>query len=352
MDLPKYTGTIHPEEWVKQVQIYCYLKGIESEGKIIKFSKLMIDYTIIIPNVNEINSFEELIKALKLHSTFSIYKNSCKRKLQLIKYIPEQEDVATFLANFRSLCMEISDHKEIITMLINSYSNYFFKGEFIKRVEGINSVDEIFKIFSEVVFDELKIIKFGSSIALKHVATGKYLSSWNVNYPTGSKQRVVFAGEKLSNGNALWYATCTTTNRNYQNCTYDDRFYLTHKVTGKKLCMSINYKSPTTRHAEVSCRNEGDSLNWININPTNGYATYVKARDVITLKYNDYIFVVMISHLQLEIKLFKKLLPMKKELVEMMSGKLKFFIAIKFTLSIGLKKFMNSKVNMDERSFL
>ncbi|GBC14582.2 hypothetical protein GLOIN_2v1651086 [Rhizophagus irregularis DAOM 181602=DAOM 197198] len=293
MDLPKYTGTIHPEEWVKQVQIYCYLKGIESEGKIIKFSKLMIDYTIIIPNVNEINSFEELIKALKLHSTFSIYKNSCKRKLQLIKYIPEQEDVATFLANFRSLCMEISDHKEIITMLINSYSNYFFKG--------------------------------------------KYLSSWNVNYPTGSKQRVVFAGEKLSNGNALWYATCTTTNRNYQNCTYDDRFYLTHKVTGKKLCMSINYKSPTTRHAEVSCRNEGDSLNWININPTNGYATYVKARD--------------------------KLLPMKKELVEMMSGKLKLFkmiknlflfiiasfIAIKFTLSIGLKKFMNSKVNMDER---
>ncbi|CAB4404284.1 unnamed protein product [Rhizophagus irregularis] len=132
-------------------------------------------------------------------------------------------------------------------MLINSYSNYFFKG--------------------------------------------KYLSSWNVNYPTGSKQRVVFAGEKLSNGNALWYATCTTTNRNYQNCTYDDRFYLTHKVTGKKLCMSINnYKSPTTRHAEVSCRSEGDSLNWININPTNGYASYVKAKDVITLKYNDYIF--------------------------------------------------------------
>ncbi|PKK66987.1 hypothetical protein RhiirC2_12871 [Rhizophagus irregularis] len=163
----------------------------------------MIDSTIIIPNVDKINSFEELIKALKLHSTFSVYKNSCKRKLQLIKY--EKEDVATFLANFRSLCnwVETSDHKEIITMLINSYSNYFFKDEFIKRVYGINSVDEIFRIFSEVVFDELKIIKFESSIALKHVATGKYLSSCNVNYKTGSRKQVVFAGEEFPDGNAL-----------------------------------------------------------------------------------------------------------------------------------------------------
>ncbi|RGB44242.1 hypothetical protein C1646_678923 [Rhizophagus diaphanus] len=254
----------------------------------------MIDSTLIIPNVDKINSFEELIKALKLHSTFILYKNSCKRKLQLIKYIPEQEDVTTFLANFRSLCnwVEISDHKEIITMLINSYSNHFFKSEFIKRVEGINSVDEIFKIFSEVVFDELKIIKFGSSIALKHVATGKYLSSCNINYQIGSKQQVVFASEKFPDGNALWYATCnTTTNHNYQHCTYDDSFYLTHKATGNKLYISTTYKFPTTSHLEVSCRrNELSSINWINTNTTNNNAPYVKAKDVITLKYNDYIF--------------------------------------------------------------
>ncbi|PKY45403.1 hypothetical protein RhiirA4_542569 [Rhizophagus irregularis] len=293
MDLPKYTGTIHPEEWVKQVQIYCYLKGIENEEKIIKISKLMIDSTIIIPNVDKINSFEELIKALKLHSTFSVYKNSCKRKLQLIKY--EKEDVATFLANFRSLCnwVETSDHKEIITMLINSYSNYFFKDEFIKRVYGINSVDEIFKIFSEVVFDELKIIKFESSIALKHVATGKYLSSCNVNYKTGSRKQVVFAGEEFPDGNALWYATCTVTNHNYHHCTYDDSFYLTHKVTGKKLYKSNSiYESPTTGHAEVICESvgKGDSLNWINTNTTKNNAPYVKAKDVITLNCGGYIF--------------------------------------------------------------
>ncbi|RGB44240.1 hypothetical protein C1646_678922 [Rhizophagus diaphanus] len=251
----------------------------------------MINSTIIIPNLNEINSFEELIEALKLHSTFNIFKISCKRKLQIMKFIPEQQDdIATFLANFHSLCndAEINDHEEIITLLINSYPNYFFKSEFIKRVDGINSVDEIFKIFSEVIFDELKIIKFGSLIALKHVATGKYLSSWNVNYKTGSGEQVVFASEKFPDGNALWFATCTTTtNHNYQHCTYDDSFYLTHNVTGNKLNFCPSYKSPTTGHSEVNCRRGGYSLNWINTNTTNNNAHYVKVKDVIALQYSD-----------------------------------------------------------------
>ncbi|PKC73344.1 hypothetical protein RhiirA1_451273, partial [Rhizophagus irregularis] len=166
--------------------------------------------------------------------------------------------------------------------------------------EGINSVDEIFKIFSEVVFDELKIIKFESSIALKHVATGKYLSSCNINYQIGSKQQVVFSGEKLPDGNALWYAKYSNPtdddftrgfNRHYKHCTYDDSFYLIHKATGNELCISTSsYKSPTTGHLAVSCTRGGDSLNWINTNITNNNVPYVKAKDVIALKYSDYIF--------------------------------------------------------------
>ncbi|GBC27603.2 uncharacterized protein OCT59_013323 [Rhizophagus irregularis] len=290
MELPKYSGTIHPQEWLKQVLIFCYFKQIKDDKEVLNICKTMINSTIIIPNVNEIKSFEELIEALKLHSTFNTFKISCKRKLQMMKFIPEQhDDIATFLANFHSLCndAEINDHEEIITLLINSYSNYFFKSEFIKRVEGINSVDEIFKIFSEVVFDELKIIKFGSSIALKHVATGKYLSSCNVNYKTGSNQRVVFAGEKFPDEDALWYAT---TSHNFQHCTYDDGFDLTHKVTGNKLGINSSYRSPTTGHFEVNCRNGSSSLNWINTNTTNNNAPYVKAKDVIALKCGISIF--------------------------------------------------------------
>ena len=56
MDLPKYTGTVHPEEWLKQMVVNCYLKNIENEQKILNISILMIDSSIIIPN--QINSFK------------------------------------------------------------------------------------------------------------------------------------------------------------------------------------------------------------------------------------------------------------------------------------------------------
>ena len=100
MDLPKYTGTVHPERWLKQVQAHCYLKDIEDVQKILKICKLMIDPIITIPN--EINSIDELIKALKSHSTFNIFKDSCKTKLQVMKYIPEKEEnyTATFPCEF------------------------------------------------------------------------------------------------------------------------------------------------------------------------------------------------------------------------------------------------------------
>src|SRR5437868_5301897 len=97
-------------------------------------------------------------------------------KLKAMKYIPEKEEnyTATFLANFRSLCddAEINDPKKIKDLLLNSYSsNEFFKNEFTKKVNGINSGDEIVKSFNDVIFDEFRIINSGSTITLKHVTT-------------------------------------------------------------------------------------------------------------------------------------------------------------------------------------
>jgi len=192
--LPKYNGTIHPEEWLKQIQTLCYLKGIENEQKIFKICKLMIDSTITIPN--EINSLGELIKALKSHSTFKIYKDTCRKKLKFLRYTSEKDggNTATFLANFRSLCndAEINDPKEIKNLLFNNYSSSkFFQIEFTKKVNDINSVDEIFEIFNNVGFDESKIIKHGSLVTLKHITTGGYLSSCKINYQTGSRTQLV-----------------------------------------------------------------------------------------------------------------------------------------------------------------
>ncbi|RIA79648.1 hypothetical protein C1645_793988 [Glomus cerebriforme] len=50
-------------------------------------------------------------------------------------------------------------------------------------------MDEIFKSFNDVVFDELEIIKYDSLITLKHVTSGRYLSSYDINYQTGSHRK-------------------------------------------------------------------------------------------------------------------------------------------------------------------
>jgi hypothetical protein len=194
MEIPKYNGTCHPNEYVKQMRAYCKINRITNETDILELCILMINSSIYIPE--GIDTLDTLIKILRLHPTFGIFKDSCKRKLQIMKYIPEKEEnyTATFLANFRSLCndAEIYDHEEIKNLLFSTYSsNEFSRNEFLKSVDGINSIDRIFKAFSDVVFDELRVIKYGSLITLKHVASGKYLSSCNMKYQTGSRQQLV-----------------------------------------------------------------------------------------------------------------------------------------------------------------
>jgi dolichyl-phosphate-mannose--protein O-mannosyl transferase len=51
----------------------------------------------------------------------------------------------------------------------------------------------MFKIYSDVLSDDYKIIKYDSEtlITIKHVATGRYLSSIDLNYITGSERQVV-----------------------------------------------------------------------------------------------------------------------------------------------------------------
>ncbi|RIA86858.1 hypothetical protein C1645_740540 [Glomus cerebriforme] len=265
MKLPKYSGTIHPGEWLKQIQTYCYLKDIDDEQKILKICKLMINPNI--PISSEINSFNELIKALKSHTSFNIFKDSCKRKLQVMKYIPEQEEnyTATFLANFCTLCnnAEIINPEEIKSLLFNTYSsNEFFKNEIIKRMDIINSkgqtlydINEIVKLFNDVVFDEFNTIKYGSLIALKHTTTGRYLSSCNMNYQTGSRRKMVFAGEKFCNPHALWILTKSNNHPPKRLCQqnmvfYNDKFYLKHKETNNLFWLNYKYKSPTTGQSE------------------------------------------------------------------------------------------------------
>jgi hypothetical protein len=194
MELPTYNGTCHPNKYIKRMRAYCKVNQVTNEKDILDLCILMIDTIITIPN--EINSIDALITFLKSHSTFNIFKNTCKAKLKFLKYVSEKEggNTATFLANFRSLCddAEVDNIEEITNYLLNTLSlDKFLKIEFKRKVDGINSIDEILKIFSDVVIDELNVVRYGSLVTFKHVATGKYLSSCSKNYLTGSGFQIV-----------------------------------------------------------------------------------------------------------------------------------------------------------------
>jgi hypothetical protein len=83
MDPPIYDGSIHPSEYIKKMRTYCNFRQITNEQEILKFTIMNIDSTIDIPK--NINSFDALINALKSHISFTVFKNSCKKKITSIK---------------------------------------------------------------------------------------------------------------------------------------------------------------------------------------------------------------------------------------------------------------------------
>jgi hypothetical protein len=195
MGPPKYDGTIHPEEWIQQVETYRLCNNIDISTA--KLCKQLIHPAIKIPSIENIFTYGELLNALKTHVSFTIFKETCKRKLMALKHVPEKDggDTAGFLSKFQSLCYnsEINDIEELknITYKI-MMTNDFFKSEFLKRSKKINSIEELLKLFNDITADETNLIKSGSCIALKHVVTGKYLSSISsLNYETGSTNQAV-----------------------------------------------------------------------------------------------------------------------------------------------------------------
>ncbi|RGB29996.1 hypothetical protein C1646_672022 [Rhizophagus diaphanus] len=169
MDIPKYDGNIHPDEWINNIQRYLELSHNNECGSYYLNTAIALVDSNIISLPAEINSFEELSNALKEDISFTLFKCTNKRLLQSLKYIPEREGGNT------------------------------------SKKEKIKSMNDLVKEFTEIVTDETNLVRNGSIVALKHFATGKYLSSIdNLLYTTGSNFQVVFAGSSEPDINAIW----------------------------------------------------------------------------------------------------------------------------------------------------
>src|ERR1043165_9148402 len=106
MDIPKYDGNVHPDEWINDIQQYFEIKRIidYDEHRYLNIAKSLVDSTISLPA--EIDSYEQLCNALKEDISFTVFKNTNKRMLQFLKYIPEKDGGKTskFISIFRKLC--------------------------------------------------------------------------------------------------------------------------------------------------------------------------------------------------------------------------------------------------------
>ncbi|GBB92160.1 hypothetical protein RclHR1_19740002 [Rhizophagus clarus] len=303
MDFPKYNGNIHPDEWIKDFKNYLEyfkIKQVCYEDRM-KVALSLVDSTISLPT--GIDSFEKLCNALKEDISFTIFKNTNERKLQSLKYIPESRggDTSKFISNFLKLCYnaEINDIEEHKKYLYKSLPmNDYFSKEFYKKMENVNSINELIKKFEDIVVEESNLIKNESIVALKHIATGKYLSSAeNLCYKTGSCTQLVFAGSPVPDSNSLWkikfskgLATYSNTLIKLQHVKSNDKFLGINYYSGG-FSGSYYYKSPSTDHTEVNCNNTTycDDYHVWNENwkfkhgKSGNHQGYLKSNDIINL---------------------------------------------------------------------
>ncbi|PKY21351.1 hypothetical protein RhiirB3_524957 [Rhizophagus irregularis] len=293
MDIPKYNGNIHPDEWINDIQKFRYIWKLDYK-EFLKIAISLVDPTIKLPA--EISNIEELRNALKDNISFAVFKNTNKRKLQLLKYIPESRggDTSKFISNFLKLCYnaEINGIEEQKNYLCKSHPmNEYFPNEFYTKMKNVNSLNELIKKFEDIAVEESNLIKNYSIVALKHVGTGKYLSSAeNFNYTTGSCTQLVFAGSPVPDSNSLWKIKFGKELATYNNTSIK----LQHIKSSNKF-LGIYYhnndKSPSTNHTEVKCNNTYNfryqqywNENWkFNDSKLENRQGYLKSNDNINL---------------------------------------------------------------------
>jgi hypothetical protein len=172
MNISKYDGNIHPDEWINDIKKYFKLKKINVDDYL-EIALSLVDFTIKLPN--EIKDMEKLCSALKEDISFTVFKNTNKRKLRLLKYIPERKggDTSKFISTFRKLCYnsEINDIKEQKKCLFQSIMDDYILNEFYNKMKNINSINELIKEFDDIILEDSNLIRNESTVALKHVAT-------------------------------------------------------------------------------------------------------------------------------------------------------------------------------------
>jgi hypothetical protein len=187
---PRYDGTLQPEDWVQDLRFFCALRGIYDEDTVLNMAILRIDRNIPIPK--EVTSFNSLIFILKNHVTHAVFRADSLEKLSKLK-CERNRDMSEFIAKFNSLCesANINNQEDKKKYLLQALPDDIIRNVLKNKIKNLSSFDKIINAFKDVMLEHRRQIRYGSKIALKHVVTGRFLSSNETRYVTGSKQQMV-----------------------------------------------------------------------------------------------------------------------------------------------------------------
>ncbi|KAI9290846.1 hypothetical protein K502DRAFT_280320, partial [Neoconidiobolus thromboides FSU 785] len=95
-------------------------------------------------------------------------------------------------------------------------------------------------------------VNYNSIIALKHNNTGRFLSSTNQNYNSGSNQQQIYCNQWNVSNNERWEVLPSFQGGGNGPVQYNQRIRLRHCATGRQLHSHGNINSPVSQYQEVS----------------------------------------------------------------------------------------------------
>ncbi|PKC63673.1 hypothetical protein RhiirA1_537606 [Rhizophagus irregularis] len=295
---PRYDGTIQPEVWVQDLRFFCALRGVYDQSTILSIAILRIDPDIPIPK--DTNSFDLLISVLKDHVTHSVFRADSLEKLNKLK-CERNREMSEFIAKFTFLCRgaNITDWEEKKRYLLRNLPDDIVRNVFRSRIENLNSsdknsFDKVIETFRDVMLEHRRQIRYGSKIALKHVATGRFLSSKDIRYDTGSKQHIVFCGNWQPDRQTDFWIVIPPHKQNRKAgnpVAFNSLIGCKHQQTSRNLHSHNIIESPKTKQQEVTCAGPDTNDIWLlqrhSINSDYNNSGHWEIGDTISLRHDN-----------------------------------------------------------------
>ncbi|CAG8711543.1 28999_t:CDS:2 [Gigaspora margarita] len=276
LSLPEYNGSCHPDDWLRNFKfVAAFLGRTASESELVNLALLKISRSIYNDKNIQISKFSQLIEFLKADPSFKIFKINSEQKLLALRftYLTHVQD---FTIELRQLLFdaEIFDLKLQKQSILKILPTKLFPDAYSLKIAESLTINDVFINLKNFLLQYKRVVKYGSVITLRHIDTGKLLSSSLERYTGGSKQYWAYAVDRRATDYESWTVMPKVLldaippeyggdKEKGSPVYYGDKITLMNNGTGQKLHSHLEFESPITSQQEVTCQtfNDGND-NW------------------------------------------------------------------------------------------